>query len=42
MNGKLILKAVLTGIVGIAGVVVSAMDTGKENDKPEAESKEAK
>ena len=40
MNGKLVLKAVLSGVVAVAGVVVSAMDIGKKDGEAKADAEE--
>lgn len=37
MNGKLILKAALTGLIAVAGIVVQAMPDGTEKDKAKTE-----
>ena len=39
MNRKVFLKAALTGLVGIAGVIVSAINTD-DKAKPEADAKD--
>lgn len=43
MNGKLIFKAVLTGVIAIAGVVVQALPDGtekKDDNTAKADNKE--